>query len=188
MMNLETVRARLRAAISARCQLPASVLEKHSTAFIDAAQDTIYLIGEVVALRAALAARVMTGDQMTLREAVRTVLIDQGAEASAQVDAVRALHAPVEQDRVYCAYVGMDRPDCLTCYPSEHELGVGHTRMVCGHCQRPRHVGYTDEPAWPCETIKALDYDQDASTPCCTAEGDTCPTCGSYAAEDGDAS
>jgi|GEM_PF-5025985 len=162
MMNLETVRARLRAAISARCQLPASVLEKHATAFIDAAQDTIYLIGEVVALRAALAGRVMTGDQMTLREAVRTQLISDGAEAAAQVDAVRALHAPVEQERVYCAYVGMDRPDCRVCYPSEHELGLGHVRMVCGHCQKPRGFGYTDEPQYPCETVKALDYDQDA--------------------------
>lgn len=118
------------------------------------------LIDEIQDLRAALAARLMTGEQMSLRKAVRTELIGEGAEAATQVDAVRALHAPVEQARVYCAYAGMNRPDCSTCYPSEHDLGQGHTRLVCGHCQLRRHVGFTDEPAWPCETIKVLDRDE----------------------------
>ncbi|NVM97810.1 hypothetical protein [Arthrobacter sp. SDTb3-6] len=123
------------------------------------AGDTPDLIAEIRDLRAALAARFMSGEQLSLRDAVRVELINQGAEAAAQVDAVRALHAPVEQPRVYCAYVGMDRPECADCYPSEHDLGKGHTRMVCGHCQLRRDVGFTDEPAWPCETIEVLDQD-----------------------------
>jgi hypothetical protein len=161
MINLEAVITRHRAAIDAVHQLPAQVQEDHAPALKESAVDILHLIREVDDLRGALAARFLSGEQMTLREAIRVELIYAGAEAEAQVDAVRALHAPVEQGRVYCGYRGSDRPDCPSCYHPDGTLGSGHTRTVCSHCHddRPRHFKIADEPYWPCATIKILDQE-----------------------------
>jgi hypothetical protein len=161
MINLESVVTRHRAAIDAVHQLPAQVLEDHAPALKESAVDILHLILEVEDLRGALAARFLSGEQMTLREAVRVELINAGAEAAAQVDAVRALHSAVEQGRVYCGYKGSDRPDCRTCYHPNGSLGPGHTRTVCSHCHddRPGHFNFADEPYWPCATIKLLDQE-----------------------------
>lgn len=115
------------------------------------------IIDEIRDLRAALAARLMTGEQMSLREAVRTELIGEGAEAAAQVDAVRTLHSPIQQGRVYCSYIGPDRPECSTCFAQDGGLLGGHERTICGHFQPVRSFSFADEPAWPCETVQVLD-------------------------------
>lgn len=154
MIHLESVLSRSRAAALQRAVLALS--GRPLPAAVVSADDVPELVQEILDLRHAVAARPIAGQALTLREAVRTEVISMCAEQAAMVDAVRALHTPVTQERVFCAYMAYDRPECEICYPGGIGVGEGHQRLVCSHCHTSK-VGYTDEPAWPCATAKLLE-------------------------------
>lgn len=155
MIHLESVMARSRAAATQRAVTVMAGL--NLTPAVLSADDVPALVDEVKDLRQAVAARPIAGEALTLREAVRTELIGMGAEAMATIDAVRVLHSPVQQGRVFCAYAGEDRPDCSTCYQEDGGLAEGHLRTVCGHCTPVRSFSFDDEALWPCATVKLLE-------------------------------
>lgn len=155
LINLEAVNARARAAATHRAFTVMAGAKLLPPAV--SADDVPELVAEITDLRTALASRVVVGEVLTLRDAVRTELISMNAEYAAQVDAVRAMHSPIRRGKVYCAYLGSDRPDCHTCYPLDGGLGEGHERIVCSYCDQGRVFIFTDEPRYPCATALLLE-------------------------------
>lgn len=168
MMQLESVLVRARAAALQRAAMALS--GRPLPAAVVSADDVPELVQEILDLRHAVAARPFAGELLTLRESVRSELIGMGAEASAALDAVRALHKPETWWEPYegygSAYSTRERAieelDGLDV--SVHAVAPAPFQM-CTHCKMiedspcegecTSEAGYI-EALWPCATAKLL--------------------------------